>query len=168
MTELLADGNRTVLPEVIDPDLTRAEFEAGVARYVANGCVGVIEAWLAAATMAGSAAPDPQRYVFMVEPLLPRWLFAPTKQPGLGTGLGMAMAHDFVSQSGGAISVRSSLGQGTTVSLWLPACEAPSEPLLPADLAAIEAPAERGLALLVEDGIEAMQMLDQTPRQPRR
>ena len=81
VTELLAGGNWTVPTEVIDPDLTRAEFEAGVARYVANGCVGVIEAWLQAATTAGSGAPDPQRYVSMVEPLLPRWLFAPTKRP---------------------------------------------------------------------------------------
>lgn len=83
VTELLAGGSWIVPADIIDPDLTRAEFEAGVARYVAYGCVGVIEAWLKAATTAASGAPDPQRYVFMVEPLLPRWLFVMTTQPGV-------------------------------------------------------------------------------------
>jgi PAS domain S-box-containing protein len=46
--------------------------------------------------------------------------FYTTKPLGKGTGLGLAMAQGFVEQSGGAISIDSTLGQGTTVSLWLP------------------------------------------------
>ena len=112
--------------------------------------------------------------------------FSTTKQTGLGTGLGMAMVYGFVKQSGGAIGIRSTVGQGTTVSLWLPASEVSSELQLPTDLAH-EALGNQGLALLVEDdpevrkvvrrsllelgfavieaenGSEAMQILDRTP-----
>ena len=46
--------------------------------------------------------------------------FFTTKPRGQGTGLGLAMARGFVQQSGGGISIESTLGQGTTVILWLP------------------------------------------------
>jgi CheY-like chemotaxis protein len=46
--------------------------------------------------------------------------FFTTKPKGKGTGLGLAMALGFAGQSGGALSIDSTLGQGTTVSLWLP------------------------------------------------
>ena len=49
--------------------------------------------------------------------------FFTTKKIGLGTGLGTAMVYGFVKQSGGAIAIASQVGLGTTVSLWLPACE---------------------------------------------
>ena len=113
--------------------------------------------------------------------------FFTTKRSGLGTGLGMAMAYGFARQSGGAIGIDSGVGRGTTVSLWLPACEAADAVPSPADPAAQDALGDPGLALLVEDdpqvrkvvrrlllelgfavieaesGSEAMQILDQTP-----
>lgn len=49
--------------------------------------------------------------------------FFTTKAPGAGTGLGLAMAVGFASQSGGTLSVGSTPGQGTTVTLWLPAAD---------------------------------------------
>uniref|UniRef100_UPI00355A7328 response regulator n=1 Tax=Piscinibacter sp. TaxID=1903157 RepID=UPI00355A7328 len=97
------------------------------------------------------------------------------------------IVYGFVKQSGGATSVRSTLGEGTTVSLWLPASEVCIDPPLPTDLAHDETHGDQGLALLVEDdaevrkvvrrlllelgfavieaenGSEAMQILDQTP-----
>jgi CheY-like chemotaxis protein len=79
--------------------------------------------------------------------------FFTTKRPGLGTGLGLAMVHDFVRQSGGAIDVTSTLGAGTTVSIWLPLAEDEAEDTA-ADAnvdAATEPVPTRGLALLVED-----------------
>ncbi len=124
---------------------------------------------------------DAQTLARMFEP------FFTTKRPGLGTGLGMAIVYGFVKQSGGATSVRSTLGEGTTVSLWLPASEVCIDPPLPTDLAHDETHGDQGLALLVEDdaevrkvvrrlllelgfavieaenGSEAMQILDQTP-----
>lgn len=46
--------------------------------------------------------------------------FFTTKPRGKGTGLGLAMAKGFTEQSGGGIGIESELGQGTTISLWLP------------------------------------------------
>jgi signal transduction histidine kinase/ActR/RegA family two-component response regulator/HAMP domain-containing protein len=46
--------------------------------------------------------------------------FFTTKEVGKGTGLGLAMAHGFAVQSGGALRLASRLNVGTTAELWLP------------------------------------------------
>jgi CheY-like chemotaxis protein len=46
--------------------------------------------------------------------------FFTTKPIGKGTGLGMSMIYGFMQQSGGHITVDSTPGQGTTVSLFMP------------------------------------------------
>ncbi|ARU05945.1 hypothetical protein CCO03_15835 [Comamonas serinivorans] len=77
--------------------------------------------------------------------------FFTTKRPGRGTGLGMAMVYGFVKQSGGAIDVSSTPGEGTRVSLWVPASEAPEPDEGPEPA---PAPVHTGLALLVDDDAE--------------
>ena len=65
--------------------------------------------------------------------------FFTTKGAGKGTGLGLSMVHGLAAQSGGALRIRSALGSGTTIELWLPvsiaeAPEADRPAAAPADL----------------------------------
>ena len=46
--------------------------------------------------------------------------FFTTKPIGQGTGLGLSMIYGFSKQSGGHVAIDSTVGQGTTVSLYLP------------------------------------------------
>ena len=78
--------------------------------------------------------------------------FFTTKPIGQGTGLGLSQLYGFVRQSGGAVQLESTLGQGTTVRLYLPryheeTCAAPEPPPRRATVAMSAA----GTVLLVED-----------------
>ena len=75
--------------------------------------------------------------------------FFTTRPAGEGTGLGLAVVHDIVTASGGAIDVASMPGRGTTFRLYLPASTR-SSPVLADD----PGPAPRGRGqhiLLVDD-----------------
>jgi signal transduction histidine kinase len=55
--------------------------------------------------------------------------FFTTKAPGEGSGLGLAMASGFAEQAGGCVTVRSRVGAGTTIEVYLPAAAARSRTL---------------------------------------
>lgn len=57
-------------------------------------------------------SPEVQSHIF--EP------FFTTKQGEYGTGLGLVMVHNIVSQHGGRLEVRSTIGQGSTFTVLLP------------------------------------------------
>ena len=54
--------------------------------------------------------------------------FFTTKDPDTGTGLGLSTVHDIVRQAGGFLTIDSTVGVGTTVSVYLPAVEEPASP----------------------------------------
>jgi signal transduction histidine kinase/CheY-like chemotaxis protein/PAS domain-containing protein len=64
--------------------------------------------------------------------------FFTTKRPEKGAGLGLSMVQGLAVQSGGALRLSSTPGEGSTVELWLPRAPAPapadehSDPLAPA------------------------------------
>jgi CheY-like chemotaxis protein len=75
--------------------------------------------------------------------------FFTTKEQG-GTGLGLATAHRFVTKNGGAISVKSSPSEGTTITIHLPCVE--SAPLgTPPSAPRPELPRGDETILVVED-----------------
>jgi signal transduction histidine kinase/ActR/RegA family two-component response regulator len=60
-----------------------------------------------------------------MEPAVLKRVFEPfftTKESGKGSGLGLAMVHSFAEQSGGAATIDSEIGRGTTVQILLPRC----------------------------------------------
>ena len=78
--------------------------------------------------------------------------FFTTKGVGKGSGLGLSMVYGFAKQSGGSLRVRSAVGAGTTVELFLPRSLAP-EPE-PERIAQATPPASQETSILVVDDDE--------------
>jgi PAS domain S-box-containing protein len=76
--------------------------------------------------------------------------FFSTKGIGKGTGLGLSMVHGLASQLGGALTLSSKAGLGTTAELWLPVSDLEAEGTegRPAEA---EAQPPSGRVLLVDD-----------------
>ncbi len=77
--------------------------------------------------------------------------FFTTKDFGRGSGLGLSMVYGFVRQSGGNIRIRSTLGEGTTVTFVLPRAAMPAPAAESAPPASTQGDRIVGPVLLVED-----------------
>jgi two-component system, NtrC family, sensor kinase len=94
-------------------------------------------------------APDILPHVF--EP------FFTTKEVGKGTGLGLSQVYGFAKQSGGTATVTSTVGRGTSITLYLPRTqELPAPSAVP--MKAEAAPRRAGTVLVVEDSPEVAEV----------
>ncbi len=139
-----AELERALLNMVINardamPDGGRIEFSTKVMGAELPG------SWRVVALMVSDngAGMDPETVEHCFEP------FFTTKGLARGTGLGLAAVHAMVTQAGGHITVESTVGTGTTFSVWFPAAGAEVEP----EVTAADADLDRGdeVILLVED-----------------
>jgi signal transduction histidine kinase len=78
--------------------------------------------------------------------------FFTTKEFGFGSGLGLSMVYGFAKQSGGQVKLESREGEGTTVTLYLPKTDQPTEEK--ALQRAESAPRGRGQKILVLENEE--------------
>jgi PAS domain S-box-containing protein len=106
---------RDAMPEggVLTLGTARARVEAGAVPELKPGDYAVLSVRDTGAGM----APEVLSHAF--EP------FFTTKEVGKGTGLGLSMVYGLMRQSGGGIRLRSELGQGTLVELFLPLSDRP-------------------------------------------
>jgi PAS domain S-box-containing protein len=82
--------------------------------------------------------------------------FFTTKEVGKGTGLGLSQVYGFVHQAGGTIEAESKVGQGTTITVYLPSC---TEKDIAKDSPAMDAPrAQRPTVLIVDDSAEVAEV----------
>ncbi len=115
-----------------DESYTRAHPDALPGRYV----------MMAVSDTGSGMTADVKAHLF--EP------FFTTKGVGKGTGLGLAVVHGIVKQSGGTIDAYSEVGVGTTFKVYLPAVEQGQAATASDDGAGIS-PRGPGTILLVED-----------------
>ncbi len=82
--------------------------------------------------------------------------FFTTKEVGKGTGLGLSTVHGIVHQTGGHIGVDSTVGRGTTFTIYLPCIEEPAAEEAPDTVTPLVRGSET--LLLVEDEEEVRRL----------
>lgn len=92
--------------------------------------------------------------------------FFTTKAEGKGTGLGLSMVRGFIEQSGGAVEIASRPGDGTAVTLVLPAALAVGDLFVGEDRPDIGAGLE-GRILVIEDSDQVRDLVVDVLRQRR-
>ena len=83
--------------------------------------------------------------------------FFTTKEVGEGTGLGLSQVYGFARQAGGLVQADSKVGQGTTITVYLPAL--PANEIVSEDLSASDTPhSQRPAVLIVDDSAEVAEV----------
>ena len=134
-------------------------------------------AWLEAEQLVGNADATPGLYIAIalrdagtgMPPEVRERAFEPfftTKAPGKGTGLGLSQVYGFIRQLGGHVAIDSTPGEGTVVTLFLPAAaEAPAqEPSLPGPIPERLCNVAQATVLVVEDDARVREVAADTLR----
>ncbi len=83
--------------------------------------------------------------------------FFTTKEVGKGTGLGLSQVYGFAHQAGGTVSAESKVGQGTTITVYLP--PSADTQLTAKDVAAVNSQqSQRQTVLVVDDSAEVAEV----------
>jgi PAS domain S-box-containing protein len=83
--------------------------------------------------------------------------FFTTKEVGKGTGLGLSQVYGFAHQAGGLVKADSKVGQGTTLTIYLPAL--PAGQIASEDLSDLDIhPSQRPAVLIVDDSAEVAEV----------
>jgi signal transduction histidine kinase len=92
-------------------------------------------------------------------------MFFTTKEPGQGTGLGLAGAQEVLRQAGGGIEAASTPGRGTTITVYLPSLSSPSPLAAAPAQPPVAAPGGSETILLAEDEPGVLALLSTFLRQ---
>ncbi|QVQ28106.1 PAS domain S-box protein [Achromobacter deleyi] len=180
-------GERVTLVFDLEPDLwtvrcDKNQFENAMLNLVINACdsmpnggvltVAAVNARLDGSTLRQNPGVGPGAYVEVavvdmgcgMTPDVLAHAFDPfftTKPLGEGTGLGLSMIYGFAKQAGGAATLESSVGVGTSVRLYLPRYD--GEPEAAQELAAVgglgAATAKPAVVVVVEDDANVREMV---------
>jgi PAS domain S-box-containing protein len=126
----------------------RRQLEPGAVEDIAGG------AYLCVAVQDTGVGMDAEVTARVFEP------FFTTKETGRGTGLGLSQAYGFARQSGGAITIDSAPGEGTTVTIYLPMAHGSPEPVSTPEKASSAHSGPRLKILLVEDDVAVGDMVE--------
>jgi PAS domain S-box-containing protein len=81
--------------------------------------------------------------------------FFTTKEVGKGTGLGLSQVYGFAHQAGGTVQADSTVGQGTTITVYLPPCS--HVDIVKDDISEV-LQSQRPTALIVDDSAEVAEV----------
>jgi CheY-like chemotaxis protein len=84
--------------------------------------------------------------------------FFSTKEPGRGTGLGLSTVYGFAEQSGGHALIESTVGTGTTVTLYLPRADDTAATGVSAPSQATPLSENNEVVLVVEDNADVREL----------
>jgi CheY-like chemotaxis protein len=185
-------GEAVTLSVELDPNLPpcradAAQLEAALLNLAINArdamprggtvTLSTQAAWLEPAQLVGNADAKPGLHIALalrdtgtgMPPEVQERAFEPfftTKPPGKGTGLGLSQVFGFIRQLGGHVAIDSSPGEGSVVTLFLPAtAEAPAQkPGQPGPMPERLRAVARATVLVVEDDERVREVAAETLR----
>jgi PAS domain S-box-containing protein len=82
--------------------------------------------------------------------------FFTTKEVGKGTGLGLSQVYGFAHQAGGTVKADSTVGRGTTITIYLPSCA--GEQIGNKELSAAKTKTRHSTVLVVDDNADVAEV----------